>query len=439
MFEKVLVANRGAIARRVVRACNELGVDSVALYSDADSEAPYLSEASETIRLPGNTAPETYLNQQALLEAIKHSGADALHPGYGFLSEHAGFAEAVAAAGCTFIGPEPQWLRRMGDKVAARATMRELGFPTFPGSDALHDVDDAKANAESIGYPVMLKPSGGGGGMGMQRVDDPDQLQTSFFQARAVAEQAFSNAQVYLEKCLLQPRHIEYQILADNHGNAMHVFERECSVQRRHQKLIEESPAPGINPEELTTIAQQAVQACSRMGYNNVGTLETLYDSTGVTGFLEMNTRVQVEHGVTEMVTGLDLVQTQIQLAAGAGLPDAPVRRGVAVEARLYAEDPDTLLPSTGRLTRLHIPELFGIRVETGFAQGQVVTPYYDALLAKVISHAETRELAVGRLIVALKAIEVQGVRTNAPLLISVLGSESFLSGDIDTDILQRI
>ena len=439
MYKRILVANRGAIARRVIRACNELGVESVAVYSDADADAPYLAEASQSIHLPGVTATDTYLNQEVLFQAMADAKADALHPGYGFLSEHAGFARAINARELAFIGPDARWLESMGDKVAARKTMGEQGFPTFPGSTALKDVADALDQADKIGYPVMLKPSGGGGGMGMQRVDTPEQLETKFHQAQAVAQQAFSNADVYLEKCLNTPRHIEYQILADNAGQVMHVFERECSVQRRHQKLIEESPAPGLDPEIIAEVAGQAVAACTRLGYNNVGTLETLYDASSGTGFLEMNTRIQVEHGVTEMVTGLDLVQTQIRLAAGDALPPTPERHGVAIEARLYAEDSDTLLPSTGKLSRFHIPQLHGIRVDTGFAQGQSVTPYYDALLAKVISHAPTRELAIGRLVVALKAIEVQGVRTNAPLLTRILTSDAFLSGDIDTSLLNRL
>lgn len=439
MFSKVLIANRGAIARRVVRACHELGISSVVVYSDADGEAPYLAEASETVHLPGNAAPDTYLNQDLLLQAIKNSGSDAVHPGYGFLSEHAGFAQAVVDAGVAFIGPDPKWLTAMGDKVAARETMQAQGFPVFAGSQAIADVSEALAEAERIGYPIMLKPSGGGGGMGMQRVDSAEQLENSFFQAQAIASQAFSNAAVYLEKFLSAPRHIEYQVLADNHGNAMHVYERDCSVQRRHQKLIEESPAPDIDPAVLSEVADQAVVACQALGYNNVGTLETMYDQSGSSGFLEMNTRIQVEHGVTEMVTGLDLVQTQIDLAAGGQLPTKPARNGVAIEARLYAEDPDTLLPSTGKLNRFVVPELHSVRVETGFTEGQVVSPYYDPLLAKVIAYADTRELAIGRLVVALKAIEVQGIRTNAPLLIRILGSEAFLSGNVDTELLLRI
>ncbi|MEM7100751.1 MAG: biotin carboxylase N-terminal domain-containing protein [Pseudomonadota bacterium] len=439
MFHKVLIANRGAIARRVIRACSEMGVKTVALYSDADAQAPYLAEASESYHLPGNKAVDTYLNQDAVLAAMQHCGVDGVHPGYGFLSEHVGFAQRVADAGSTFIGPATQWLEAMGDKVAARETMAGQGFPTFGGSEALRDFEHARALAQEIGYPLMLKPSGGGGGMGMQRVDSVQDLETALHQARAIAGQAFGNSAVYLERYLSRPRHIEYQILASNDGRVMHAYERECSVQRRHQKLIEESPAPNLDPQQLLSTAGQAVQALTKLGYNNVGTVETLVDQTGATGFLEMNTRIQVEHGVTEMVTGLDLVQSQIRLAAGGDLPEQPGREGVAIQARLYAEDSITMMPSTGTLSRFRIPELFGVRVETGFGEGHTVSPYYDALLAKVIAHAHTRELAIGRLVVALKAIEVSGVKTNAALLIRLLESEDFRSGDIDTDIVNRV
>ncbi|MEM9622864.1 MAG: biotin carboxylase N-terminal domain-containing protein [Pseudomonadota bacterium] len=436
---RILVANRGAIARRVVRACNEMGLHSIALYSDADAQAPHLAEASETVHLPGNRALETYLNQAAILQAAVDTGADSVHPGYGFLAENADFAEAVQAQGLTFVGPAPRWLRDMGDKIAARSLFADNQFPVFAGSAQITDAAHAQQLAQEIGFPVMLKPAGGGGGMGMEVVQHPDQLEAAMARAQAIAGQAFADSAIYLERWIADPRHIEFQILADGQGGAMHLFERECSVQRRTQKLIEESPAPGLSADKLALHADLAAQICGQLGYDNVGTLETLFTGEGDVGFLEMNTRIQVEHGVTEMVTGVDLVQQQIRLARGEPLPPQGSRQGFAVEARLYAEHAHTFMPSTGRLSRLYIPTLEGIRVECGYQQGQQITPYYDALIAKVIASGSTREMAIGRLLVALKAIEIEGVDTNAALLRSVLQDESFLAGQVDTGIVGRL
>ncbi len=433
---KVLVANRGAIARRVVRACQEMGLQSVAVFADADAQAPYLDEASEAFALSGNTAAETYLDQDELMDIARESGADAVHPGYGFLAENAEFAQRVLDAGLCFIGPQPKWLREMGDKVAARELFAKRGFPTFAGSERVQDEDAALGAAETIGYPVLVKPAGGGGGIGMQVAESPDALSGAFKRAGTVAASAFGKADVYLEKWIRRPRHIEYQILGDGQGRAMHLYERDCSVQRRNQKLIEESPAPGIDAAELLQHAEFAADLCATLEYDNVGTLETLRTQDGQSGFLEMNTRIQVEHGVTEAVTGLDLVQLQIRLAQGEMLPAMPERDGFAMEVRLYAEDPITLLPSTGRLVTFRPPKLTGVRVETGYREGQAVTPYYDALLAKLIAWGATREMAIGRLLVALRAFTVRGVTTNAPLLTRVLGHEEFLAGRFDTEFL---
>jgi len=438
-LNKVLVANRGAIARRVIRACNELGLESVAVYSEADIGAPYLAEASQTYALAGHSATETYLNQERLLDVLKHSGAQGVHPGYGFLSESADFARAVQGAGKIFIGPAPEWLERMGDKVAARALMSQEGFPTFSGSDLITGIKQAKETAELIGYPVLVKPTGGGGGMGMERVEGPEALEHAIARSRTIATSAFASDGIYLEKWIEQPRHIEFQIIADNNGRSAHVFERECSIQRRNQKLIEESPAPGLPAETLLAVAEQSATVCTHLGYNNVGTLETLLSQDGVFGFLEMNTRIQVEHGVTEEVTGLDLVGLQIKLAQGENLPQSPQRSGFAIEARVYAEDAVTLLPSTGKLAVFRLPDMYGVRVETGFQEGQSVTPYYDALLAKVIAKGHTREIAIGRLSIALKAFAIEGVATNIPLLQRVLLDERFLDGKIDTGLLDSI
>ncbi len=438
-ISKVLVANRGAIARRVIRACNELGIQSVAVFSDADGQAPYLQEASQTVHLPGTAPQNTYLNQTALLAAVADTGSDAVHPGYGFLSENADFALAVQNSGATFIGPKPDHIDAMGNKVAARARMAELGLPVFPGSPPVVDLADAESIAAAIGYPVLLKPSGGGGGMGMERVDSPADLPVALSRAQSVAQGAFASPEVYFEKLIEAPRHIEFQILGDLEGRVVHAFERDCSVQRRNQKLIEESPAPGIEPEILEALAQRCCEAAQQIGYSNVGTIETLYGADGEFGFLEMNTRIQVEHGVTEAVTGLDLVQLQIQLAEGAAVPSNIERSGYAIEGRIYAEQPDTFMPSTGRLTAFDVPALHNVRVETGYQAGQSVTPYYDAMLAKVIASGSTREMAIGRLLVALKAIEVRGVTTNQARLVRILESDEFLAGRIDTSIVERI
>jgi len=438
-MQKVLIANRGAIARRVVRACQQLGLQSVVVYSEADAGAPYIEEASEAYPLIGVTPTDTYLNQSLLLAIARDSGADALHPGYGFLAENAVFAQAVLDQGLTFIGPRPTWLSRMGDKVAARALMSEHGFPVFPGSELLADPQQAAAVAADIGYPVMVKPSGGGGGMGMVVVRDETHLANAMAQASAIAGSAFADSGVYLERYLEQPRHIEFQLMADGRGNAIHLYERECSVQRRHQKLLEESPAPGLDAAQVAAVADQAAAVCAQLRYDNVGTLESLFTGDGKVGFLEMNTRIQVEHGVTEEITGCDLVAAQIALADGGGLPPQPPRQGFAMEVRLYAEDPATLLPSTGRLAVFRPPRMRGLRVETGYQEGQTLTPYYDAMLAKLIAHGDTREKAIGRLLVGLKAFAVEGVKTNAALLMAILQHPAFLGGQVHTGLVESI
>ena len=438
MFTKVLIANRGAIARRVIQTCNDLKLHSVAVYSEADASAPYLNEASEAIALPGNSARQTYLNQQLLLDTIRSVGADAVHPGYGFLAEHAGFAEAVIATGASFIGPDPKWIRLMGDKVAAREVAQQHGLEIFAGSGLVEDLDAAQQAAERIGYPLMIKPSAGGGGIGMRQVRNYAELESAYLQTRELAERSFSNSDVFLERYLKDPRHIEFQLLGDHHGDCRHAYERDCSIQRRHQKLIEETPAPGLDAAAVLGMAERAAEFAGGLGYDNVGTLETLRSVEGQYGFLEMNTRIQVEHGVTEAVTGLDLVAWQIYLAAGRKVQQVPAREGFAIELRLYAEHPRTQLPSTGRLSVYKPPQLFGVRIDTGYQQGQWITPFYDPLLAKVIAHGMTREQAIGRALIALKAFEVQGVETNASLLIGILQDAEFLAGKIDTGFLPR-
>ncbi|MDZ7670187.1 MAG: biotin carboxylase N-terminal domain-containing protein [Gammaproteobacteria bacterium] len=436
MFAKVLIANRGAIARRVVRACRALGIGCAVVYAEADAGAPYLEEADEAWPLAGNTAAETYLNQQALLQCLTDSGADAVHPGYGFLAENAAFAHAVREHGAVFIGPSPHWLETMGDKIRARSLMAEHGFPVLPGSGALTSAAEAAEAAERIGYPLMLKPAAGGGGIGMQVVRDEQELARALPQARRVAEAAFGDGTVFLEACVERPRHVEIQLLGDGRGGAVHLYERDCSVQQRHRKIIEEAPAPGLQRAAVEDLARRAEQAMAELGYDNIGTLETLRGSDGTFGFIEMNTRIQVEHAVTEAVTGVDLVATQIALAAGAELPQRPELNGCAVEARVYAEDLRTGHPATGVLTRLRTPDLFGVRFETGYRAGQAVTPYYDPLIAKVIGHGASREQAIGRTLVGVRALEVQGVPSNSALLERVLQDERFLAGDVHTGFL---
>ncbi|MCY3620560.1 MAG: biotin carboxylase [Gammaproteobacteria bacterium] len=438
MFDRVFIANRATVARRVVRACEALGVATVAAYADIDSAAPHLAEATDTARLPGYLAADTYLNGAKLIELAHEAGCDALHPGYGFLAENAVFAREVAEAGLCFIGPDPHWIERLGDKTKSRAAMAEAGFPVRPGSDDL-DVEALIEAARRIGFPVLLKPAAGGGGIGMIRVDAETELAEAFATARAQALHAFGDDRVYLESWLDRPRHIEFQVVGDG-DTTVGVLERECSVQRRHQKVIEEAPAPGLDRTRLAEV--EALAANALTGYDSLGTVETLHADGGF-GFLEVNTRLQVEHGVTEEITGVDLVEAQIRIAAGAKLPDvltyAPEPNGHAVEARIYAEDSRRMLPSTGRLTVYRPPQMTGVRVESGYAEGQWITPYFDPLLAKVIGTGATREQAIGRTLVGVKAFDIRGIDTNRALLERVLGSEPFIAGRLHTGLLDDL
>jgi acetyl-CoA carboxylase, biotin carboxylase subunit len=438
MFSKILIANRGAIARRVVRACNDLGIRSVVVYSEADAGAIYLQEATEALPLPGNEPAASYLNVAALLECLRVCGADAVHPGYGFLAENAAFAEAVAAAGAVFIGPSPRWLADMGDKVRGRALLAGQGFPVLPGSGVVEDLPQALAAADRLGYPVMLKPAAGGGGIGMGRVRDRAELERAFGRAGRLAARAFGDGRLFLESFVGGARHVEIQLLGDGRGGALHLYERDCSLQRGHRKIIEEAPAPAIDRSALEDLAVRAERAMAALHYDNVGTLETLYRGERGFGFIEMNTRIQVEHGVTEAVTGLDLVAVQIALAAGAPLPERPPLDGHAVEARVYAEDVRRGYPATGTLTHLRTPALHGVRFETGYRQGQAVTPYYDSLIAKVIGRGATRAQAIGRALVGVRALEIRGIATNGPLLEQALQDERFLAGDVGVDFFTR-
>ncbi|WP_295857689.1 biotin carboxylase N-terminal domain-containing protein [uncultured Xylophilus sp.] len=440
MFQKVLVANRGAVAARVLRALRTMGLRSVAVYSDADGKASYLAMADETVHLGAAEPAASYLNQDALLAALRRTGADALHPGYGFLSERADFAQRVIDAGVAFIGPSPRWIDAMGHKTRARALMARHGMP-MARSSAVLDGDPAAAlrAAEAIGFPVLVKPANGGGGIGMLAAADAAALEGALERARSLAARSFGNAELYLEQLMERPRHIEFQMLADRHGHARHLFERDCSVQRRHQKVIEESPAPRLPRAAVEGTAQQMAGILETLGYDVIGTVESLYGASGAFQFLEMNTRLQVEHAVTEEITGIDLVIAQIRLAAGERLaevlpPDIAVR-GHAIEARIYAEDPVRFYPSPGTLKVLRFPAGSGIRVETGYAEGDTVTPYYDPMVAKLIVHADSRDAAIDRMVEAIGATAIEGVRHNLPFVLQVLQSAAFRAGDVHTGI----
>ena len=444
MFRKVLVANRGAVASRVLRALNEMGIESVAVYSEADAGAPYLAMASETYAIGPAPARESYLNQDLILEVLKKSHADGVHPGYGFLSENAGFAQRVADAGAKFIGPSPKWIDAMGHKTRARELAAKYGMPMSSGSDVLPaDPDAILAAARTLGFPVLVKPAGGGGGIGMLPAKDESQLLDVVERSRSMASRGFGNAEVYLERLLEKPRHVEFQVLGDQHGNAAHLFERDCSVQRRNQKVIEEAPAPGISREKAHEMADRIAGIMRKMGYDNIGTVEMLMGAEGSFNFLEMNTRLQVEHGVTEEVTGVDLVKAQIRSAAGEKLADIlPSKievRGHAIEARVYAEDPKNFYPSPGKLTVFRPPRGDGVRVETGYAEGREVTPHYDPMIAKVIVHADTRDAAIDKLIEALEAFEIQGPKNNIPAVVAILRSEPFRAGRVHTGLIPEV
>jgi acetyl-CoA carboxylase biotin carboxylase subunit len=443
-FSKVLVANRGAVAARVLRALNDMKIPSVAVYSDADANAPYLEIASETVRIGAAPARESYLNRDALIAALQQTRADAVHPGYGFLSENAAFAERVQAAGVHFIGPSPRWLADMGHKAKARELATRYGLPVGRGSGVLsRDKDAILSAAAAIGYPVLVKPAGGGGGIGMIPARTPEELPGAVERAAALCERAFGTADIYLERFVERPRHVEFQILADQHGNAAHLFERDCSVQRRYQKMIEEAPAPAVDRSAIDATAARLADQLATAGYDNIGTVEMLMDAGGELAFLEMNTRLQVEHGVTEEITGVDLVRAQIRSAAGERLADilpAKIEKsGHAIEARVYAEDPKRFFPSPGKLGVFRPPAGAGIRIETGYGEGRDVTPHYDPMLAKVIVHRATRDEARTALMDALRDFGIAGVKSNIPALLAVLDSDEFTSGRPHTGLVGEV
>ena len=445
MFRTVLVANRGEIARRVIQACRELGVRSVAVYSEADAHAPFVREADEAYLLGGAPASESYLNIPRLLEIAQRAGAEAIHPGYGFLSENPEFAAACAQAGIVFVGPPPEAIRLLGDKGAAKRAAEQAGVPTVPGYTPTHaaTLDDLLQAAQALGFPVLLKAVAGGGGKGMRVVETPDAFLESAESAAREAQNAFGDPRLMLERYIARPRHIEVQILADQHGRVIHLHERECSIQRRHQKIIEESPSPALSPDTRTALCEAAVRLAQSVGYINAGTVEFLYETTPDGErfyFLEVNTRLQVEHPVTEMVTGVDLVQWQLRIAAGEPLTlEPPAQRGHAIEARLYAEDPENdFAPALGTLLAYAQPHLPGVRFDAGVETGSVITPHYDPMLAKVIAHAPDRLTALQRLINALEQTIALGVRTNQAFLIDLLQHPAFQAGDLHTRFLEE-
>jgi acetyl-CoA carboxylase biotin carboxylase subunit len=439
----VLVANRGEIARRVIRACRRVGLSTVAVFSEADRDAPHVRDAARAELLGPPPARESYLDVDRILEAARRSGADAVHPGYGFLSENWRFAEACVRAGLTFIGPPAEAIRAMGDKTEARRLMASAGVPTVPGSPGpVADTAAAEAVAAGIGFPLILKAAGGGGGIGMARVERAADLAAAFATATRRAQSAFGNAAVYLERYLERPRHVEIQVFADTHGTVVHMHERECSIQRRHQKLIEESPAPHLDPATKRGLTEAAVAGARSIGYVNAGTMEFLVDATGRFYFLEMNTRIQVEHPVTEEVTGLDLVVEQLRVAAGERLSvtqDAIVQRGAAVECRIYAEDPDkSFLPSPGTITRLVTPAGEGIRVESGVETGSVISVHYDPMLFKLVARGDDRDAALARMRRALDETIVEGVRTTGSFLRKALDHPDVRRGAVHTQMVDQ-
>jgi acetyl-CoA carboxylase, biotin carboxylase subunit len=433
LFQKILIANRGEIALRIQRACRELGIPTVAVHSTADAEAMHVRLADESVCIGPPAAKDSYLNIPAILSAAAITGAEAIHPGYGFLAEHAGFAEMVEAHGLTFIGPSAAHIRMMGDKVAAKAAMGKLGVPLVPGSDGVvPDAAKARKIAERIGYPVLIKAVAGGGGRGMKVARDATELDEAFSVARTEARAAFGNDAVYLEKYLDHPRHIELQVFADGHGSVVHFGERDCSLQRRHQKLLEEAGSPALSPRERAGLGETAVKALAAVGYRNAGTLEFLYQD-GEFAFIEMNTRLQVEHPVTEMVCGVDLVREQIRVAAGAPLgftQSDVVFTGHAIECRITAEDPVTFAPTPGRVTAYHAPGGLGVRVDSALYAGYFVPPYYDSLVAKLIVHAPTRGDAINRLRRALDEFAVVGIQTTIPLHRRIVDDGAFQAGE---------
>lgn len=442
MLDKIVIANRGEIALRILRACKELGIKTVAVHSTADRDLKHVLLADESICIGPASSVESYLNIPRIISAAEVTGAVAIHPGYGFLSENADFAEMVEKSGFIFVGPRAETIRLMGDKVSAISAMKKAGVPCVPGSDGPLDNDETKnkAFAKRIGYPVIIKASGGGGGRGMRVVRSEAELTSAIAMTRAEAKAAFNNDMVYMEKFLENPRHVEVQVLADGQGGAIHLGERDCSMQRRHQKVVEEAPAPGITAEMRKYIGERCCRACIEIGYRGAGTFEFLYEN-GEFYFIEMNTRIQVEHPVTEMVTGIDLIKEQLRIAAGQPLSftqDDIQIRGHAIECRINAEDPERFLPSPGKITRFHAPGGMGVRWESHVYAGYTVPPHYDSMIGKLICYGENRDVAIARMRNALKEIIIDGIKTNIPLQLEIMKDENFQHGGANIHYLEK-
>ena len=442
MLKKVLIANRGEIALRVLRACREMGIATVAVHSEADKDSLHVKLADESVCIGPAPSPQSYLNIPAIIAAAEVTGADAIHPGYGFLAENANFAEQVEQSGFIFIGPRADTIRLMGDKVSAKQAMQEAGVPCVPGSDGAlpDDPETIIKTAAEVGYPVIIKASGGGGGRGMRVVEREEDLIKSVEMTKAEAGAAFGNPMVYMERYLQRPRHVEIQVLADEHGNAIYLGERDCSMQRRHQKVIEEAPAPGITAKEREKIGKACVEACKRIGYRGAGTFEFLYED-GEFFFIEMNTRVQVEHPVTELISGVDIVQEQLRVAAGEKLQYKQkdiVLEGHAFECRINAEDPYNFIPSPGLIESCHLPGGFGIRVDSHIYQGYRIPPNYDSLIGKICVHGKTREQAMAKMRVALAELAITGIKTNADLHRDLFRDPGFSDGGVSIHYLEQ-
>ncbi len=443
MFKSILIANRGEIALRIIWACRELGIKTVAVYSEADRDSLHTSFADESICIGPPPAAESYLNIPAVISAADIMGVDAIHPGYGFLAENAEFAEICDSCNLVFIGPSVEAIRSMGDKAVARSTMEAAGLPLIRGSEgAVSDAHDAAVFAEEVGYPVLLKAAAGGGGKGMRVVLHADNLADALRSASNEAEAAFGSRDVYVEKYLARPRHIEVQLLGDKHGNLVHLGERECSVQRKYQKLVEETPSPGLTEEKRERIWADAIKGARHIGYSSAGTMEFLMDADGNHYFMEMNTRIQVEHPITEQVTLVDLIKQQIRVAAGKKLPFAQGDikfRGHSIECRVNAEHPETLAPSPGQITAFNVPKGPGVRVDTAAHEVSFISPYYDSMIAKVIVHAFNREEALVRMRRALSMFVIQGIDTSLPLLQRIMDHPGFVAGDYDTHLIEEL
>ena len=441
MFKKILVANRGEIALRVICACKELGIRTVAVYSEADRYSLHVRFADEAVCIGPPRSSESYLNVASIISAAEITGAQAIHPGYGFLAESAYFADVCEASNLTFIGPKPDVISLMGDKNRARARMAELGLPVLPGSEVIPSEEVALQEAERIGYPVMVKAAAGGGGRGMRIVQSPEEMPHFLQTAQNEAAASFGTPDVYLEKYITSPRHIEFQVLGDQHGRVVHLGERECTIQRRHQKLVEESPSTQIDKETRLRVGHQIVKALEEVGYTGAGTVELLMDENRNLCFLEMNTRIQVEHPVTEMVTGLDLVKQQILIAAGGHVPfdgETLGLRGHAIECRICAENPQTFAPSAGKVTVFHEPGGTGVRVDTAAYAESVIPPYYDSLIAKLIVHGQDRKEAISRMSRALEMFIIEGISTSVPVQRKIMADPDFQAGNFDTHFLRR-